>query len=135
MCVCVCVCVCVCAATNTCNYSYPSLHPQCSVVGSGGVQLVECREEELVPGLLIANSHLEPSTSNSSIRARQAMLMLQSDREEHLKEIDVNRFEDNEVREGKESNLSWWEKIERKNSLFMHIYQCKCLFYQISICL
>ncbi|KAK8386699.1 hypothetical protein O3P69_017869 [Scylla paramamosain] len=64
----------------------------CSVSGSGGVQLIECREEELVPGLLIANSHLEPATSNSSIRTRQAMLMLQSD----LKEIDANRFEDNE---------------------------------------
>ena len=58
------------------------------------MQLVECREEELVPGLLIANSHLELATSNSSIRTRQAMLMLQSD----LKEIDSNRFEDNEVR-------------------------------------
>ncbi|MPC19258.1 N-acetylglucosamine-1-phosphotransferase subunits alpha/beta [Portunus trituberculatus] len=64
----------------------------CSVSGSGGVQLVECREDELVPGLLIANSHLEPATSNTSIRTRQAMLMLQSD----LKEIDANRFEDNE---------------------------------------
>lgn len=64
----------------------------CSVSGSEGVQLVECREEELVPGLLIANSHMEPATSNSSIRTRQAMLMLRSD----LKEIDANRFEDNE---------------------------------------
>lgn len=43
--------------------------------------------------LLQSDTHLEISP-NTSVKIRQAMLMLQED---HMKEVDVNRFEDNEV--------------------------------------
>ncbi|KAK8733624.1 hypothetical protein OTU49_006396 [Cherax quadricarinatus] len=67
----------------------------CSVSGSSSVQLVECKEEGLITALLQSKTHIEPSP-NSVIKIRQAMLMLQSDNEDHGKEVDVNRFEDNE---------------------------------------
>lgn len=75
---------------------YKNGTPQCSVSGSGGVHMVECQEEGLVSGALLSKSHQETTLTNSSLRLHQAMLMLQPDREDHLKEIDANRFEDNE---------------------------------------
>ncbi|KAG0729643.1 N-acetylglucosamine-1-phosphotransferase subunits alpha/beta [Chionoecetes opilio] len=84
------------ALLNSLFPHHKNITSACSVSGSGGVQFVECHEEDLVPGLLIANSHMESGVSSSSLRARQAMLMLQSDHEGHLREIDANRFEDNE---------------------------------------
>lgn len=59
--------------------------------------MVECHEEGLVSGALLSKSHQEATLTNSSLRLHQAMLMLQPDREDHLKEVDANRFEDNEV--------------------------------------
>lgn len=59
--------------------------------------MVECHEEGLVSAALLSKSHQEATLTNNSLRVHQAMLMLQPDREDHLKEVDANRFEDNEV--------------------------------------
>ncbi|XP_045584036.2 N-acetylglucosamine-1-phosphotransferase subunits alpha/beta [Procambarus clarkii] len=67
----------------------------CNVSGSSSVQLVECKEDGLITTLLQSKTHIEISLK-SVIKIRQAMLMLQPDTEDHLKEVDVNRFEDNE---------------------------------------
>lgn len=87
----------------------------------GKVRVVECHDGEekthagegdgeaakgdLVSSLLRSSSHLRLPTnsstsSSSSLRLHQAMLMFQRDvheEEQSLKEVDVNRFQDNEV--------------------------------------
>lgn len=62
---------------------------------ANAVQVVECRDEDLISHLLqtAVNSDGLPET----LKVRQAMLMLQPDKEDQLKEVDVNRFVDNEV--------------------------------------
>ncbi|KAG7159870.1 N-acetylglucosamine-1-phosphotransferase subunits alpha/beta-like [Homarus americanus] len=79
-----------------------SLFPQqaaitstCNVSGSSSVHLLECKEEGLITYLLMSKAHTE-ILPDTVIKIRQAMLMLQPDREDHMKIIDANRFEDNE---------------------------------------
>lgn len=67
----------------------------CAVYGSSNVQLLECKDDGLITMLLQSDTHPEISP-NTSVKIRQAMLMLQPDKEDHMKEIDANRFEDNE---------------------------------------
>lgn len=68
------------------------------MLGFGGVQLVECQEEGLVSSALLSKNYQDAATANSNLRVLQAMLMLQPDKEDHMKEIDANRFQDNEVK-------------------------------------
>ncbi|KAK7070841.1 hypothetical protein SK128_002684 [Halocaridina rubra] len=68
---------------------------RCSVFGTSAVQVIECNEPEVVRELLDTevNPHVLP---DAVIKVRPAMLLLQPDKDDHLKEVDANRFEDNE---------------------------------------
>lgn len=65
----------------------------------------EAAKGDLVSSLLRSSSHLRLPTNSSitslsSLRLHQAMLMFQRDvheEEQNQKELDVNRFQDNEV--------------------------------------
>ncbi|XP_066946144.1 N-acetylglucosamine-1-phosphotransferase subunits alpha/beta [Macrobrachium rosenbergii] len=74
---------------------HKNISVQCSVSGTSAVKVMECSDVELVKELLEANvnPHILPDTT---IKVRPAMLMLQPDKDDHMKEIDANRFEDNE---------------------------------------
>lgn len=73
---------------------HPDITSVCTVSEANAVQVVECRDEDLISHLLqtAVNSDGLPET----LKVRQAMLMLQPDKEDQLKEVDVNRFVDNE---------------------------------------
>ncbi|CAL4123915.1 unnamed protein product, partial [Meganyctiphanes norvegica] len=69
----------------------------CTLHGSPGLHVLECSKESPIKAILGKESAwVSPALLESGLRVRHAMLMLQRDNQDTLKETDINRFEDNE---------------------------------------